>query len=65
MATFINNYTGVKPYDGGMEIHMVIAMDIAGSIPGFIKNTIAKRLSNVGLQTTDYIMHGTVPKSLF
>ena len=65
LATFIVNYTAGRPYEGGMEIQMVISMDIAGSIPSFVKNKIAKRLSNVGLQIADYIMHGTVPKSLF
>ena len=48
-----------------MEIQMVIAMDIAGHIPSFIKNKIAKRLSNIGLQISDYLMHGTLPSSLF
>ena len=64
IASFIVNYTGSKPYEGGMEIQMVLAMDIAGNIPSFVKNKIAKRLSNVGLQVVDYIMHGTVPQSL-
>ena len=39
---------------------MVLAMDIAGHIPGFVKNKIAKRLSNIGLQIVDYLMHGTL-----
>ena len=49
IATFIVNHTQSKPYEGGMEIQMVLAMDIAGNIPSFVKNKIAKRLSNVGM----------------
>ena len=32
-----------KPYDGGIEMTHVSQMDPAGSIPGFIKNKMAKR----------------------
>ena len=64
VASFIVNYTASRPCEGGMEIQMVLAMDIAGNIPGFIKNKIAKRLSNVGLQVVDYLMHGTIPAAL-
>ena len=48
-----------------MELHQVIALDVAGMIPGFVKNKIAKRLANTGLLIADYVMHGTIPEKMF
>ena len=64
VATMILTYMASKPYEGGMELNQIIALDIAGRIPDFIKNKIATRLSNIGMQLADYVMHGTVPKAL-
>ena len=61
----IVTYMASKPYEGGMELNQVIAMDVAGMIPGFVKTKIATRLSNVGLHLADYIMHGTIPPKAF
>ena len=37
VATNLFNFTKLVPYDGGCEITMVMAMDIAGSIPNAVK----------------------------
>ena len=65
IANNIITYMASKPYEGGMELNQVIALDIAGMIPDFIKKKIAKRLANVGLQIADYVMHGTIPEKVF
>ena len=64
IANNIITYMASKPYEGGMELNQIIALDVAGMIPGFIKNKIAKRLANIGLQIADYVMHGTIPPKL-
>ena len=61
----ILTFMSSKPYEGGMEMNQVIAMDVAGRIPSMIKNKIAKKLSNIGMQVSDYMMHGTVPNGMF
>ena len=65
VANMLLTFMSSKPYEGGMEMNQVIAMDVAGRIPGMIKNKIAKKLSNIGMQVSDYMMHGTIPKGMF
>ena len=54
-----------KPYDGGMELTHIVKMDPAGSIPGFIKNKMAKRMANGLLILVDYLQTGTKPEPVF
>ena len=54
-----------KPFDGGVEIHMMACFDPAGLIPGFVKNRIASYMGNMGLMLVDYLMNGTVPEPIF
>ena len=54
-----------KPFDGGVEIHMMACFDPAGLIPGFVKNRIASYMGNMGLMLVDYLMDGTVPEPIF
>ena len=66
IANNICTQTTYKPCDdGGVEITMLVSMDPAGMIPGFIKNTIAARISNAGLMMADYLRDGTVPAPIF
>lgn len=64
VARMILTYMAAKPIEGGFELNQMVAMDIAGMIPGFVKNKIAKKLANVGLQISDYVMHGTIPPKI-
>ena len=54
-----------KPYDGGIEITHVVKMDPAGSIPGFIKNKAASRMTNSLQFIVNYVRDGTIPEALF
>ena len=49
IANNLVTYTSAIPYEGGHEMKYVISMDIAGMIPGFIKNKIATKLANTGM----------------
>ena len=47
-----------KPYQGGIEIHNLVEFDPAGSIPGWIKTEMSKRMAN-GLETlVNYLQTG-------
>ena len=48
-----------------MEINQVIALDPSGWLPNLVKNAVAKRLANIGLQIADYVMHGIIPPKMF
>ena len=65
IANSVITYMQGRPYEGGYELNQVTSLDIAGMIPGFIKNKIAKRLANIGMQISDYVMHGTIPPKMF
>ena len=58
-------YMAWKPYDGGMELTHIIKMDPAGSIPGFIKNKAAARMTNSLQFIVNYVKDGTIPEALF
>ena len=65
VARMVLTYMEARPCEGGYEMNQVISMDVAGMIPSFVKNKIAAKLANVGLQIADYIMHGTIPPKVF
>merc|ERR1712079_155442 len=65
VANMILTFMQSRPYDGGMEMNQVIALDISGMIPNVVKSKIAKKFSNIGLQISDYVMNQTVPQKLF
>ena len=56
---------GFKEYEGGMELSHVVKMDVAGSIPGFVKNKAAARLANTLQVIVGYIRDGIVPAPIF
>ncbi len=55
----------MKPYDGGIEFKQVLAMDPAGSIPGFVKTKMAGRMANGLKMVIDYLQNGTIPAPVF
>ena len=65
IANNIINFVAYKPYDGGMELKSVLAMDPAGSIPGFIKSKMGGRMANQLILLTDYLKNGAVPEAMF
>ena len=58
-------YMSWKPYEGGIELQNLVEMDPAGSIPGFIKTKMAKRMANGLLVLVDYLQTGNKPEPLF
>ena len=57
--------TKYKPFDGGVEIHMMACFDPAGLMPGFVKDRIASYMGNMGLLLVDYLMNGAVPEPIW
>ena len=67
IANNICTQTSYKPCEDGVGVHLtvLVSVDVAGMIPGFIKNKIAGRLANMGLIVVDYLKDGTVPEAVF
>ena len=65
IANNICTKTTFKPAGSGVDITMLVSMDPAGMIPGFIKNRISTRLANAGLIMANYLRDGTVPEPMF
>ena len=61
----IVNFLAYKPFDGGIELKNVMAMDPAGMIPGFVKGRIGGRMANVLMLIVDYLRDGVVAEPLF
>ena len=57
--------TTFKPSGSGVEITMLVSLDPAGMLPGFIKNAAATRLANAAIIMADYLRDGTIPQPIF
>ena len=65
IANNICTKTTYRPSGSGVEINMLVSMDPAGMLPGFIKNSVATRLANAGIIMANYLRDGTVPQPIF
>ena len=65
VANAIITYTKGEFYDGGCNLVQVISMNVNGMIPNFVQKKIAKRLADTTKHLVAYLLHGTIPKSVF
>eukprot|EP00923_Selenidium_pygospionis_P022542 GHVN01038974.1.p1 GENE.GHVN01038974.1~~GHVN01038974.1.p1 ORF type:complete len:266 (+),score=35.68 GHVN01038974.1:108-905(+) len=57
------NYSKYTPYDGGVNIEMLICVDVKGSIPNFIKKLMCYKHAQAPKMLYEYLVLGKIPVS--